>query len=78
MPRLSSPHVPSHYLGVWQRTLLSTTAGVHDTRTRVYWLQTDQLFADLRIPLPTPATPLELAAQKGFAGITTVTGDICQ
>lgn len=78
MPRLSPPQVPSNYLGVWQRTLLSTTAGVHDTRTRVYWLQTGQLFADLRIPLPTPTTPLELAAQKGFAGITTVTGDICQ
>ena len=28
--------VPEHYLGVWQRTLLTTTSGVSDRLTRVY------------------------------------------
>ncbi|MCJ1882551.1 hypothetical protein [Pseudomonas nitroreducens] len=79
MSRLKSiPAVPPTYLGVWQRTLLTTTGGTHDTRTRVYWLQTGRLFADLRIPLPAPQSPGELSAQAGFAGITEITGDICQ
>lgn len=70
--------VPEHYLGVWQRTLLTTTSGVNDRRTRVYWLQTDSLFADLRIPRPAPQTAEELALQAGFAGVTEITGDLCQ
>ena len=70
--------VPEHYLGVWQRTLLTTTSGVSDRLTRVYWLQTASLFADLRIPRPAPQTPEELALQAGFAGVTEITDDICQ
>lgn len=70
--------VPGHYLGVWQRTLLTTTAGVHDTATQVYWLQTANLFADLRIPAFAPSTPAELATQAGFAGRTEITGELCQ
>lgn len=79
MSRLKNiPAVPPAYLGVWQRTLLTTTGGTHDTRTRVYWLQTERLFADLRIPMPAPETAAELATQAGFAGITEITGDTCQ
>lgn len=78
MPGLNVSTVPPAYLGVWQRTLLTTTAGVRDTSTRVYWLQTERLFADLRIPLPAPQSPSAMAAQAGFAGITEITGDICQ
>lgn len=70
--------VPSCYLGVWQRTLLTTTAGLRDSSTQVYWLQTARLFADLRIPQPTPQSPAERARQAGFAGVTEVTGDRCQ
>lgn len=70
--------VPSAYLGVWQRTLLTTTGGVHDASTKVYWLQTDHLFADLRIPRPCPQKPAELVMQAGFAGYTEVTGERCQ
>lgn len=70
--------VPDAYLGVWQRTLLTTTDGVHDTATQVYWLQTAQLFADLRIPQPTPQSLAERATQAGFAGYTTIDGDLCQ
>lgn len=75
---MTAASVPEHYLGVWQRTLLTTTSGVHDSRTRVYWLQTAQLFADLRIPRPTPQTPEQLALQAGFAGVTEVRGEQCQ
>jgi len=70
---LNAAPVPERYLGVWQRTLLTTTAGKHDTSTQVYWLQTARLFADLRIPQPVPQTSWELANQGGFAGITEVT-----
>ncbi|CDF83516.1 hypothetical protein PKB_2169 [Pseudomonas knackmussii B13] len=70
--------VPETYLGVWQRTLLTTTAGKRDTSTRVYWLQTSRLFADLRIPLPAPASATERAAQAGFSGVTEIVGDRCQ
>lgn len=80
---LNAAPVPGRYLGVWQRTLLTTTSGVHDTSTRVFWLQTERLFADLRIPLPAPQLVAELVAQGGFAGITEVTQpspgeEICQ
>ncbi|MDD0842415.1 hypothetical protein [Pseudomonas sp. Gutcm_11s] len=70
--------VPEHYLGVWQRTLLTTTGGVHDTSTAVYWLQTARLFADLRIPQPAPQDAAGRALQAGFAGITAIDGEICQ
>lgn len=70
--------VPDAYLGVWQRTLLTTTAGVHDTSTQVYWLQTASLFADLRIPQPAPQSLAERASQAGFAGYTAIDGDLCQ
>lgn len=70
--------VPDAYLGVWQRTLLTTTAGLRDTTTQVYWLQTAHLFADLRIPQPAPTQPAELAAQAGFAGVTAIDGERCQ
>ncbi|MEN0105360.1 MAG: hypothetical protein AAGC84_02935 [Pseudomonas sp.] len=70
---LNAAPVPERYLGVWQRTLLTTTSGVHDTSTRVFWLQTGRLFADLRIPLPAPHGVRELMAQAGFAGLTEIT-----
>lgn len=82
--------VPSSYLGVWRRARLETADGAIDTSTRVYWLQTARLHADLRIPLPQPASArrslaecrgrelLALSAQAGFAGVTEVEGDRCQ
>lgn len=70
--------VPATYLGVWRRTLLTTTSGVRDSRTAVYWLQTAHLFADLRIPQPGPTDAAGRARQAGFAGVTEVLGDTCQ
>lgn len=82
--------VPDHYLGVWQRLSLENAAGV-DTATRVYWLQTPVLHADIRVPANRPdfsgKQSLQdlsidelklLARQQGFAGVTQVTGDICE
>jgi len=82
--------VPDAYLGVWRRRLLTTTAGLRDETSEVYWLQTARLHADIRLPRPQtlpPAASLEtcshaqqlaLSEQAGFAGITEVNGDICQ
>jgi hypothetical protein len=82
--------VPEAYVGLWQRTLLRA-AGREDTTTRVYWLQTSNWHADIRVPSDRPvlsghfglaALSAEemraLARQQGFAGITEVEGDICR
>jgi hypothetical protein len=81
--------VPHHYLGVWQRTFLQSAAGI-DKSSRVYWLQTPVLHADIRIPADRPAFKdkkslqdfsfaelHQLAGQKGFAGETSVIGNSC-
>jgi hypothetical protein len=80
--------VPEPYLGVWRRRLLTTTDGRRDETSDVYWLQTAQLHADIRIPHPPTASAslatcsqaqqLDLCEQAGFAGLTLVEGDICQ
>lgn len=70
--------VPEAYLGIWQRTLLRTSDGVEDRSTQVYWVQTEQVHADIRVPRPAPLTPSERAGQAGFAGITQVQGERCQ
>lgn len=82
--------VPDHYLGVWQRLSLENAAGV-DTATRVYWLQTPLLHADIRVPANRPDFRgkhglqdltlnelKQLARQHGFAGVTQVADDICE
>ena len=81
--------VPQHYLGVWQRTLLRSQAGI-DQSSHVYWLQTPVLHADIRIPANRPAFEGKkslqdfsvpdlklLAEQRGFAGETSVIGNSC-
>jgi len=83
-------NVPPTYRGVWQRTLLATS-DCHDASSRVYWLQTCNWHADIRIPAHRPdftgvmsladcsGEQLSwLAAQQGFAGITFVTGNQCE
>ncbi len=84
------PEVPAAYLGVWKRTLLRAP-GIEDTTSRVYWLQTKNWHADIRVPAERPALAgtrdlqslsrdelLGLARQQGFAGITVIEGDICR
>ncbi|MFO7706370.1 MAG: hypothetical protein R6V43_14760 [Halopseudomonas sp.] len=70
--------VPEAYLGVWQRTLLRTADGREDRSTQVFWLQTAQGHADIRVPQRDPLTLLQRVSQAGFAGITQVQGDRCQ
>jgi hypothetical protein len=71
-------NVPDAYLGVWQRTLLRTADGLEDCATRVFWLQTALLHADMRMPDPTPITIDQRISQGGFAGLTEVRGSRCQ
>ncbi|MFB3304261.1 hypothetical protein [Pseudomonas sp. AMR01] len=80
--------VAQRYLGVWKRRLIQRRSGLSDSETAVYWLQTQRLFADLRIPdNAVPSLALEdlsdthylaLCEQQGFAGVTQVDADICQ
>jgi len=82
--------VPEAYVGLWRRTLLRAP-DKEDTTTSVYWLQTSNWHADIRVPSDRPAlsdrTRLgalsaeemrALARQQGFAGITEVEGEICR
>jgi hypothetical protein len=83
-------NVADAYIGVWRRLLLRTPT-VEDTTTEVYWLQTRDWHADIRVPKNRPACKgksslqqldrielLGLAQQQGFAGITEVKGNICR
>jgi hypothetical protein len=67
-------NVPSHYCGVWSRTLLETPT-VRDTSTTVRWMQLGRWHADLRVPAGART------ALQGFSGITqvnkTAQGEVC-
>lgn len=73
--------IPKPYLGLWRRLSFETGDGLCDIDTTVFWLQSQSLYADLRIPANRPdmtgassfgelnATALNaLASQEGFAG----------
>lgn len=68
---LGAMAVPDWARGVWQRELLERP-GAEDRTTRVIWVQTPLLFADLRSP--PPGAPGE---EQGFAGHLLVSGQIC-
>jgi hypothetical protein len=83
--------IPSAATGLWRRREISFPDGRRDTTTRVLWLQTQHLFADLRVPADRPVVteargfadyPAEdlphLAAMQGFAGRFEVDGKICR
>lgn len=63
--------VPECYAGLWQRRLLQDARG-DDTDTQVFWLQSGNLYADIRIPADRDADGV--ARQQGFAGILQVDG----
>lgn len=77
-----TPPVADRLRGVWRRTLLTMPAqegraALRDDTSAVFWLQTDTLFGDLRLPAA-PAAPGEaLGAQISFAGHTTTAADFC-
>lgn len=68
---LAKAAVPAWTHGVWQRERLAWPGG-EDRTTRVLWIQTPLLFADLRCP--PPGVP---GKQQGFAGHLLVSGRIC-
>jgi len=83
--------IPSAAMGLWRRREISFPDGRRDTTTRVYWLQTQALFADLRVPADRPVAagarsfadyPAEdlprLARMQGFAGRFEVEGETCR
>lgn len=70
-------NVPDCYLGVWQRTLLRNARGEEDRTSRVFWLQTESLHGDIRLPERLPRTPEQRCSQGGFAGVTRVEAAIC-
>ena len=85
-----STPVPEAARGLWVREEIFTSSGYSDTTTRVMWLQTRGLYADLRVPADRPACAgalgfvdlsdadlLALARVQGFAGVLSVTGDVC-
>lgn len=76
---LTTVTVPERFIGLWRRRLLETQS-VRDARSDVWWLQTGNLYADLRQPpgsRPSKRTsPQQLALQQGFAGTLEVQGDV--
>jgi hypothetical protein len=87
---LDSCRVPKWLRGLWRRKSIAFPDGTRDTTTRVYWLQTPTLYADLRVPVDRPALTgltclaelteeelLELARQQGFAGTMRAEGSAC-
>jgi hypothetical protein len=89
LERMATP-VPEWLRGLWRRRSIARPGGALDTTTTVYWLQTESLFADIRIPADRPDVSgrsgllqldpdqrLGLARQGGFAGWTELRGDRC-
>jgi hypothetical protein len=76
MPQQREPcnAAPECYVGLWRRRLLHDAQGV-DTSTRVYWLQTGSLYADIRMPAERDAVN-GVALQQGFAGALEVEGNV--
>jgi hypothetical protein len=69
-----SSAVPERYQGVWRREWIVRSDGRRDDTSAVYWLQSRRFHVDLRVP----AFTNPLGVFDGFAGVTTVTNNICQ
>lgn len=80
--------VPQRWRGVWRRLALERADGSTDTESLVLWLQTETLFADIRVPHSRPdfsgvedfadlgpEQAAFLARQDGFAGVLHAAGD---
>ena len=87
---MTSP-IPPEATGLWRRREITLPDGRRDTTTQVFWLQSQRLFADLRVPIDRPSVPgakgfadysaedlLGLAAMQGFAGRFEIEGATCR
>lgn len=85
-----SAKVPPEVTGVWRREQITAPGGYHDDTTRVFWVQADSWYGDIRLKIDIPrkgdaksfadfsdAELIELAKAQGFAGQLTVTPDMC-
>jgi hypothetical protein len=90
-PDAADGTVPPALCGLWRRVVLETPDAPPDTSTRVWWLQTPTLYVDLRVPAERrsvasrttlhAASDAELdalALQAGFAGQTSLRGELCR
>ncbi|WP_300577145.1 hypothetical protein [Phenylobacterium sp.] len=85
-----SAKVPAEVTGVWRRELITAPGGYRDDTTRVFWVQADSWYGDIRLKIDIPrkagatsfadfddAELVELAKAQGFAGQLTVTPEMC-
>ncbi len=85
-----SAKVPPEVTGVWRRELITAPGGYRDETTRVFWVQADSWYGDVRLKIDIPrkagatsfadfsdAELVELAKAQGFAGQLTVTPEMC-
>jgi len=70
--RAAKQAVPAWARGVWKRTRLRHEDGI-ERSTRVIWVQTLLLYADIRVPGPKD----EEGREEGFSGHLEVRGQIC-
>ena len=71
--RLERHQVPDWARGVWKRTRLRLDGDGVRGGTRVIWVQTPILFADIRVPAPKDKT----GETEGFSGHLEVSGMVC-
>lgn len=85
-----SAKVPAPLTGVWRREQITQPGGLLDDTTRVFWVQADSWYGDIRLKADIPRRPnatsfadfsdaelIELAQAEGFAGQLTVTPELC-
>lgn len=85
-----SAKVPVELTGVWRREEITAPGGYRDDTTRVFWVQADSWYGDIRLRIDIPrrdgatgfddyadAELVELAETQGFAGQLTVTPKLC-
>lgn len=82
--------VPAEVTGVWRREQITAPGGHCDNTTRVFWVQADSWYGDIRLKIDIPRRAgaasfadfsdgelIELAGAQGFAGQLTVTPEMC-
>lgn len=85
-----SAKVPAPLTGVWRREQITQPGGYLDDTSRVFWVQSDSWYGDIRLKIDVPRRPdarsfadfsdaelIALAQTEGFAGQLTVTPELC-